>query len=119
MPYYLDVPEISPLEVSRQLQAGQDLVLLDVREAWEIRLASIRDERVRFAPLSRLSAQGTAALPPEAADKQAEIIVMCHHGVRSADVTAWLLQQGWHKVRSLTGGLEAYAEEVDAGIGRY
>ena len=115
----INVPEISPQEVARKLKEAAELVLLDVREDWEIRLAELRDERVKYAPLSQLATRGVEALPSEAQDREAEIVVMCHHGVRSADVTAWLLQQGWQKVSSLAGGLEAYALAVDERVGRY
>jgi rhodanese-related sulfurtransferase len=44
---------------------------------------------------------------------------MCHHGVRSADVTVWLRAQGWGQTFSLRGGIDAYALLVDPSIGRY
>jgi predicted sulfurtransferase len=44
---------------------------------------------------------------------------MCHHGVRSADVTGWMRQQGWQNVTSLAGGIAAYAEQVDPSVGVY
>ena len=44
---------------------------------------------------------------------------MCHHGIRSADVTRWLIKQGWKNSYSLEGGIAAYASEVDKSVGWY
>jgi rhodanese-related sulfurtransferase len=54
-----------------------------------------------------------------AANFDAEIIVLCHHGIRSADVTRWLITQGWKNTVSLEGGIAAYASEVDKSVGWY
>ena len=119
MPNDYGAPEISLQELRLKLSQKQEMVLLDVREAWELQLARLEDERTFAAPVSEVSRQGMHALPAAAQDKEAEIVVVCHHGVRSAAVTAWLLAQGWKNVRSLAGGLEDYASFVDPSIGRY
>ncbi len=98
---------------------GAALVLLDVRENWEAALVHLTDDRVVYLPLSILSRQGLAALPETVCNRDIEIVVVCHHGMRSAQVTGWLLQQGWKNVCSLDGGLDAYARLVDAKIGMY
>jgi rhodanese-related sulfurtransferase len=90
-----------------------------VRETWETELVSLRDERVVVVPVSRISADGENAFPEAARDRQAEIIVMCHHGVRSARMTAWMKQNGWQNAVSLRGGIAAYAEEIDPLVGTY
>ena len=69
--------------------------------------------------MSRLQREGTAALPEAAADTGARLYVLCHHGVRSAQVTDWLASQGWTQVFSVRGGIDAYASEVDPKIGFY
>jgi rhodanese-related sulfurtransferase len=51
--------------------------------------------------------------------KETEIVVMCHHGVRSAQVVSWLRQQGWTNVWNLSGGIDAYARDVDPAVGFY
>ena len=64
--------------------------------------------------------RGPAALPDSIlADKTVEIVVMCHHGIRSAQVSMWLLRQGWQNVFNLQGGINAYALEVDPLVGQY
>ena len=106
-------------EVARRRSAGEDFLLLDVREHWEIELANLGTEKVAVAPLSQLAAERLAALPEAARDPNTPIVVLCHHGVRSADVTAWLLSQGWTNVVSMRGGIAAYAEQVDPSVGTY
>lgn len=119
MPNPYGAPEISAKQVEAKRQSGEQFVWLDVRERDEVALVSINDARIHVAPLSELADRQLAALPNEAQDQQAEIIVFCHHGMRSAQVTAWLRQQGWQKVASMTGGVGAWANEVDPSIGTY
>jgi rhodanese-related sulfurtransferase len=113
------VPEIEPHELASQLQSSEDFVLLDVRESWELALAHLEDQRLVHLPLSQLAHQRLAAFPEDLQDRQQGIVVVCHHGVRSAQVTAWMLEQGWQRVTSLKGGLNAYARRVDPSIGLY
>jgi rhodanese-related sulfurtransferase len=112
-------PEISVQEVEQKRQADKDFVWLDVREPNEQQLAYIEDPRVFEAPTSQIAAFQTAALPEEAQDKDAEIIVFCHHGTRSAQVVAWMMGQGWTNVHSMAGGIGAWAEEIDESVGMY
>ena len=113
------IPEITVQETARKLKDGEFFIILDVREAWELEHARLPGEQVIHAPMSQLARQGVYALPAELADKAQDIVVICHHGVRSAEVTAWLLRQGWQKVRSMAGGVDAYAALVDPSIGKY
>lgn len=116
----MNIPEISPQDLAAKLNSDADFILLDVRETWELQHARFEDPRLIVLPMSRLARERTGALPePIAANPEAEVIVVCHQGVRSADVTGWLLQQGWSNVRSLAGGIDAYAREVDSSVGSY
>ena len=113
------VPGLSVQELAQKRDKEEDFILLDVREPNELLYANLGDG-VLTAPLSELAQQGPEALPEAVlADKEAEIVVMCHHGNRSAQVTAWLRQQGWTNVLNMDGGIEAYALAVDPAIGRY
>jgi rhodanese-related sulfurtransferase len=119
MPNPYGAPEISVKQIDSKRQNGEQFVWLDVREPEEVARVSIQDERVRLLPLSVLADRQLAALPAEAQNQQAEIIVFCHHGLRSAQVAAWLRQQGWQKVMSMTGGVAAWSQEIDPSIGMY
>ena len=112
------VPEITVKEVDRRLANGENFVLMDVREPQELMIANL-GEKVVHVPMSQIAAQRIDALPEEVLEKSAEIVVMCHHGSRSAQVAAWLSGQGWTNVWNLTGGIDAYAREVDPAIGFY
>jgi rhodanese-related sulfurtransferase len=113
------VPEISVQQLAEKLKAREKFTIVDVREIWETELASLKDERVVVVPMSSVSQSGQAAFPEATRDQQAEVVVMCHHGVRLADMTAWMRQQGWQNVVSLRGGIAAYAEEIDPSVGTY
>ena len=114
-----EIPEISVQNLALKMKEGEKFILLDVRETWETNLVRIDDERVVTLPMSRIARERKDAFPPALRDPQAEIVVMCHHGIRSADVTGWMRQQGWKNVSSLAGGIAAYAEQVDASVGMY
>lgn len=112
------MPGISVHELAEKRKAGEEFILLDVREDQELWYASL-DGAVQAA-LSELSARQLEALPDEIRlNKEAEVAVLCHHGNRSAQVTAWLRGQGWNNVVNVDGGIDAYATYVDPSVGRY
>jgi rhodanese-related sulfurtransferase len=114
-----DLPEITPLELSEWLREKPDLVLLDVREPYEVSYAALPDPRVVYVPMSELTRRLQEALPEAARDPQAEMVVFCHIGERSTQVADWLKSQGYARVFNLYGGLDAYAAKVDLRIARY
>jgi molybdopterin/thiamine biosynthesis adenylyltransferase/rhodanese-related sulfurtransferase/molybdopterin converting factor small subunit len=105
-------PEISAEELRREMdEKGSNLVLIDVREPHEWEIAHI--EGARLIPLGQL---------PERLgelDGHAEIVTHCHHGARSMKALALLKGAGFARVRSLAGGIDAWAERVEAGMPRY
>jgi rhodanese-related sulfurtransferase len=119
MPNPYNAPEISVQDLARRLADGEAFVLLDVRESYELDAASLPPEYVTPVPLSQLAEQQLAALPPAAREQDTPIAVLCHHGIRSAQVTLWLRQQGWTNVVSVDGGIDAYAREIDSTVGSY
>ena len=104
--------EISPDELKRELDAGSHVVVLDVREPWERQAASI--EPSLFIPMGDVPARFNQELDPED-----HIVVYCHHGVRSMNVTAWLRQQGFENVQSLRGGIDLWSRAVDPTVPLY
>ena len=113
------LPEITVIELSEKLNSENQFILLDVREPHELNFAKVSDSRLEVTPMSRLAREGTKALSDSAKSQDATIYVMCHHGNRSAQVTAWLAQQGWKNVFNVRGGIDEYARNVDQSVGFY
>jgi rhodanese-related sulfurtransferase len=113
------VPEITVTDLSEKLNSEDAFILLDVRELNELDYAKLTDSRLEVTPMSRLSREGTNALSESAQSQDAVIYVMCHTGMRSAQVTGWLAQQGWKNVFSVQGGINAYARKIDQSVGFY
>lgn len=105
-----DYENITPRRLKERLEAGEVLELLDVREPWEFDLARI--EGSRLIPMNDLPERISEL------DPASEIVVICHHGLRSADVTRALERSGFSKVSNLEGGLDAYSQ-VDTSVPRY
>lgn len=112
-------PEISVSQLAEKLRSDDSFILLDVREPYELDLAKVSDSRLEITPMSSLAREGTQALSDAARSQDATIYVMCHHGNRSMQVTAWLAQQGWKNVFNVRGGIDQYAREIDPSIGFY
>ena len=113
------LPEITVSDLSGKLNSDDKFILLDVREPHELNFAKVSDSRLEVTPMSRLAREGTKALSDSAQVQDATIYVMCHHGNRSAQVTAWLAQQGWTNVFNVRGGIDEYARNVDQSVGFY
>jgi adenylyltransferase/sulfurtransferase len=103
--------EISAVELQRERGAKTDLVLVDVREPREAEIAHI--DGARNIPLRELPAR-LAELPGHGA-----IVTLCHHGPRSLKAREILKGAGFGNVRSLAGGIDAWAREVDPEVPRY
>jgi rhodanese-related sulfurtransferase len=113
------IPEISVADLSAKIKSEDKFILLDVREPHELGYAKLVDSRLEATPMSRLAREGTKALSDSARTQDATIYVMCHHGNRSAQVTAWLAQQGWKNVFNVRGGIDEYARQIDHSVGFY
>jgi len=113
------IPEITVTELSEKLKSEDKFILLDVREPHELSFAKLTDSRLEVTPMSRLAREGPNALSESAKSQDATIYVMCHHGNRSGQVTAWLAQQGWKNVFNVRGGIDEYAHKVDNSVGFY
>lgn len=112
-------PEITVTQLAEKLKSEEKFILLDVREFAELGYAKIEDSRLEVIPVSRLASEGTAALPQSVASQEVPVYIICHHGNRSMQVTAWLLQQGYKNVFNVSGGIDEYARRVDASVGVY
>ncbi len=107
MEYEIDTQELKAL-----LDKGSGPTMLDVRETWEVDTAKIAGSK--HIPMGDIPARFNQELDPED-----HIVVLCHHGVRSMNVTAWLRQQGFEKVQSLRGGIDRWARQVDPKVPVY
>jgi rhodanese-related sulfurtransferase len=106
--------EVTPQEVRRRIDAGEAVVLLDVREPSEYALARI--EGSKLIPMNTVPAQLPAI--EELADG-ATLVAVCHHGVRSLNVAAWLHAQGIGNCVSMTGGIDRWSLEINPAVPRY
>lgn len=111
--------EITVQELAKKLQLQPSLTVMDVRESWELEYAKLNHKSVQHIPMSVIANSLKEAFPEELRDPHAEIVVMCHHGMRSASVAMWMLNNGWKNVSSLSGGIDAYAAEIDPSVGSY
>lgn len=117
MPNPFNAPEITPAEVQARLTAQDDFQFVDVRESEELEIASL--EGALHLPLSTLRDQGEAGIPAELQDKDVDCVLFCRKGGRSAKVTMWLKERGYTNVRSMAGGTNAWAKEVDSSVPIY
>ena len=106
-----NVTEYEPEEVQALLEQGK-ILLVDVREPWEFSTARI--EGSVPMPMGDVPARAHQELDPEE-----HLVVLCHHGMRSMNVTVWLRNQGFEQAQSLRGGIDAWAAEVDPKVPRY
>jgi rhodanese-related sulfurtransferase len=103
--------EITVDELKHKRDAGEDFVLLDVREPDEIATASVTGATT--IPMAQVP-QHLAELP-----KDRPIVVMCHHGGRSAKVTTFLNANGYANAVNLDGGIDAWSTAIDPTVARY
>ena len=105
------VTTLSAIELKERLARGDDLFLLDVREPMEFRYAKI--EGSMLIPLQQI---------PQRLDElnsQREIVVICHHGIRSLQAAHYLTHQGFSKILNLAGGIDAWSLHCDTSVPRY
>jgi len=103
--------EISPTDAASLLKEKKAR-FIDVREPWEFETARIGGSELM--PMGDVPSRAHQELDPDE-----RLVVLCHHGQRSMNVAVWLRNQGFEQAQSLQGGIEAWASEVDPGVGRY
>jgi rhodanese-related sulfurtransferase len=105
--------QLTAAELAALLNAaeGEKPAILDVREPWEWQLARI--EGSVHLPMRDVPAR------LDEIDKTHPTVVICHHGMRSLQVVAFLQQQGFANLHNLAGGIDAWSREVDQGVPLY
>jgi adenylyltransferase/sulfurtransferase len=98
------IPQIAAAELKRRLDAGEDLFILDVREVHEYQAANLGGTLIPMNDVPRRLGE---------LDREREIVVHCHAGVRSQRVAEFLRQAGFAKVSNLTGGILAWGTKAN------
>lgn len=107
----MDDLQIEPRDVKGKIERGEKFVLVDVREPWEHAICRIGG--AVLVPMKELPAR--AGWLEEAED----VVLYCHSGVRSLNAAAWLREQGVESARSMAGGIDRWAMEIDPAVPRY
>ena len=105
--------EITPLELKRRLDSGEQVFILDIREPNERLLCKLPDSA--HIPMGEVPQK----LPDLEGQRNKDIVVYCRSGGRSARVVAFLTGQGFARAINLTGGILRWADEVDPSISKY
>jgi rhodanese-related sulfurtransferase len=103
--------EITPRDLKSRLDLNDRPVLVDVRDDWETKLCRL--DNALHIPMEEIELRTEELNPAD------DIVVYCHHGVRSAAVADYLRRLGFTSVRNLSGGLDAWARAVDPSMRRY
>jgi len=102
---------ISPRELSSLLNNGEAITVIDVREPYEWNIGRI--------PTARLMPLGSMPEAADGIDRDSDVVVYCHHGVRSDLAAQDLVEVGFRHVRNLIGGIDRWSREVDPRVPRY
>jgi rhodanese-related sulfurtransferase len=103
--------QISPQELADALKGENPPRLVDVRSEQEYQIAKLEG--------SVLATQAVAQEMQNDWDKDMPIVTYCHHGMRSMEAASWLIGHGFTNVRSLTGGIDQWSEQIDSSVPRY
>jgi rhodanese-related sulfurtransferase len=107
----MTIKQLSAIELNDKIQQGENLLLLDVREPHEFQYANIPNSV--SIPLNQI---------PERlyeVDPQQEIVIICHHGIRSQQAANYLEQSGYDNIANLMGGIDAWSCCCDSSVRRY
>ena len=107
----MPVQQLSAAEVQSKLRSESAPLLLDVREPWEVEICSITGSR-NLPMMEVPSALATL-------ERERETVVVCHHGVRSLQVAMFLDQSGFTRIINLSGGIDAWARDVEPDMTTY
>jgi rhodanese-related sulfurtransferase len=105
------VDEIRPVDLKARIDRGERPFILDVREPEEVALAAFPD--ATNIPMGEIPARMSEL------DPDRETIIVCHHGIRSAQVAIYLARMGFQRAINLTGGIDAWSVAADPAVPRY
>jgi sulfur-carrier protein adenylyltransferase/sulfurtransferase len=107
------VPQITPTELKQRLDSGDDITLIDVREPFEWDMVNLGQYGARLIPLDQVIDRRAEI------DPNAEVVIYCRSGSRSAGALRQLRSHGYERVTNLKGGIRAWAEEIDPSMPTY
>ncbi len=107
----MPITQISATELKTRIAKEPELFLLDVREPNEFQFARL--ENSVLIPLNQIPQRLTEL------DPQREIVVICHHGMRSLQACTFLVNSGFEHVANLSGGIDAWSCACDTSVPRY
>ena len=106
------IKQLSVSELKQRLDShGHDFILLDVRESWEQQICRLPGSI--DIPMSQV------AVRLDEIDPQQDVVVVCHHGIRSQNIAYYLQQAGYENLYNLRGGINAWSREIDHSIPTY
>jgi adenylyltransferase/sulfurtransferase len=106
----IGISHVSVRELKERMDRGEDILLLDVREPHEYDIVNLGGV---------LMSLGELPARVNELDLSREIVVICHHGGRSARAVSYLLELGFKRVANLSGGIDRWAVEIDTTLPRY
>lgn len=110
----MPLSDLRPLELQKHLRSAAEApLLLDVREPWEFAICHLASSIL--VPMNSVPAAVTNGKLP----KEREIVVICHHGIRSRQVAMYLQHMGYERVINLAGGVQAWAQDIDRDMATY
>jgi sulfur-carrier protein adenylyltransferase/sulfurtransferase len=107
------IPQMTVAELKQRLDAGDELVLIDVREPFEWEIANLAEHGAQLIPLDQVADRA------DEIDRDAEIVLYCRSGSRSAGAARQLRARGFHRLWNLQGGINAWAAEIDPSLPTY
>ncbi len=106
--------ELTPHELQARLNEGDHVVVIDVREPDEVAISQLPGSVL--IPMQSVPGELQRL---EALADESDLAILCHHGVRSLNVVAWLRQRGIENCFSVAGGIDRWSTEIDPGVPRY
>jgi adenylyltransferase/sulfurtransferase len=107
------IPHITPAELKERLDAGESIIIIDVREQFEWDIANLGQFGARLIPLDEVLERRSEI------DPQADAVVLCRSGSRSAGAIRQLRAYGYDRLMNLKGGIRGWAEEIDPSMPTY
>ncbi len=105
------IRQLTPTELKVRLDQGEKLTILDVREPWEVAICALPG--ARHIPMREIPAHA------EQLPRDSDLVVVCHHGVRSQYVANFLERLGFERLHNLAGGIDAWAKDVEPAMAKY